>query len=773
MAKKAALTEVANTFNNTPTINANFDAVNDKFDNTLSRDGSAPNQMEADIDLNGNDLLNVKDISMTGDLTVGGVNISQSVQNSQEAAAASATAAANSATNSANSATESAASAAEAALYEGPWVDSVTALLADTSLTYTTGQPGTVAAGDIVRTRDGFAYEVQASGGSGHVATAGGVLLNVLPGADGAYSVKAFGAVGDGVTDDTSAVQSAADEGVAFIPTGDFLVSPDAITLASGSGIVGNGYNSKLILSGLGVLASATGADNLTFRGVHYTVAAGVSGSVSGDKTNALVLTECRNVQFTGNFVSKNIGSQVRFVSCRAVTCAANTFFAGVVGYGDDEGGAAGRNYYPQSGADIEFYGSESSFSLAGENGKSIVANNLCFSNKDIGIAINQLGGDRDIVVTGNIVSVLDDNFAFVQSAAAVNRRHGIMVGYNGATGKNYANGGSIIVQGNHISNTLWSGVYAQDGNLGASKHGFLISGNIINLVGRAGTYYGNLLSAIYLTNPGDGTIISGNIITQFRGSTSAAAGVKITGNSTTRANIEVSGNVIEDSSGAGMLFGSNANIVNIHGNRIAKTDFAGMYLLNADAEYDVSGNLFEMDADVRCIDSDGVHTLCCVKDNRFKLLSGSTTNEAVYLRHMGTSPDNFDVSGNRFEGAFASGIGTGSYLTAGRNHWPIYGNTFSGLTSAYDDLLFSSRCFVFGNKYIGTPRHSNSVIEGRIFEGTKAADRVHFYANKTEISGWSSGNFTPAVGDTAMYRDTVASGAVGAVFDGTGWTEF
>ena len=55
----------------------------------------------------------------------------------------------------------------------------VPTLLADTTLTYTAAQPGTVVAGDVVRTREeGFAYEVAASGATDqHVTTAGGVKL--------------------------------------------------------------------------------------------------------------------------------------------------------------------------------------------------------------------------------------------------------------------------------------------------------------------------------------------------------------------------------------------------------------------------------------------------------------------------------------------------------------------------------------------------------------------------------------------------------------------
>lgn len=107
---------------------------------------------------------------------------------------ASATASAASASASAASA---AASAASAALYDGPWLDTVAALIADTSLTYTPALPGTVVAGDYVKTRaEGFAGTVLASGtpvASPYIQTSGSVVLQMLPDGRGAYSTKSFG----------------------------------------------------------------------------------------------------------------------------------------------------------------------------------------------------------------------------------------------------------------------------------------------------------------------------------------------------------------------------------------------------------------------------------------------------------------------------------------------------------------------------------------------------------------------------------------------------
>lgn len=74
MAKQPTLTDVGSGFLSATTINNNNTNIETAFDNTLSRDGSSPNQMNADIDMNSNDLLNVKDIK-TQTLYIGGTAV--------------------------------------------------------------------------------------------------------------------------------------------------------------------------------------------------------------------------------------------------------------------------------------------------------------------------------------------------------------------------------------------------------------------------------------------------------------------------------------------------------------------------------------------------------------------------------------------------------------------------------------------------------------------------------------------------------------------------
>jgi hypothetical protein len=66
MAKKPTVITVATGYQATDTINDNFTNVRNAFDNTLSLDGSVPNAMEADLDMNGNDIINVSGLFING-----------------------------------------------------------------------------------------------------------------------------------------------------------------------------------------------------------------------------------------------------------------------------------------------------------------------------------------------------------------------------------------------------------------------------------------------------------------------------------------------------------------------------------------------------------------------------------------------------------------------------------------------------------------------------------------------------------------------------------
>jgi hypothetical protein len=74
MSKKASFSSLVAGWASALRLGVILNAINDKFDNTLSRDGSAPNAMQADLDMGNNDILNVNEFNVDS-LRVQGVAI--------------------------------------------------------------------------------------------------------------------------------------------------------------------------------------------------------------------------------------------------------------------------------------------------------------------------------------------------------------------------------------------------------------------------------------------------------------------------------------------------------------------------------------------------------------------------------------------------------------------------------------------------------------------------------------------------------------------------
>jgi hypothetical protein len=66
MAKKPNLINVTSGYASNTALNANFSALRDALDNTLSLDGSTPNAMNANLDMNGNEIINASGLQIEG-----------------------------------------------------------------------------------------------------------------------------------------------------------------------------------------------------------------------------------------------------------------------------------------------------------------------------------------------------------------------------------------------------------------------------------------------------------------------------------------------------------------------------------------------------------------------------------------------------------------------------------------------------------------------------------------------------------------------------------
>lgn len=77
MAKKPVITNVDSGFSSQSALNANFLSLQNAFDNTLSLDGSVPNAMQADLDINNNSIINAGVVE-TDSLILNGVPLTPS-----------------------------------------------------------------------------------------------------------------------------------------------------------------------------------------------------------------------------------------------------------------------------------------------------------------------------------------------------------------------------------------------------------------------------------------------------------------------------------------------------------------------------------------------------------------------------------------------------------------------------------------------------------------------------------------------------------------------
>jgi hypothetical protein len=66
MSKAPTLTNIASGYASNTQLNNNFNAIEQAFENTLSLDGSTPNAMGADLDMNGNQILNATGLTIEG-----------------------------------------------------------------------------------------------------------------------------------------------------------------------------------------------------------------------------------------------------------------------------------------------------------------------------------------------------------------------------------------------------------------------------------------------------------------------------------------------------------------------------------------------------------------------------------------------------------------------------------------------------------------------------------------------------------------------------------
>jgi hypothetical protein len=363
------------------------------------------------------------------------------------------------------------------------------------------------------------------------------------------FNVQAFGAKGDGATDDAAAINAAltaagAVKGSVYIPgTASFYRATDELVIPDGVTVFGDGYGSRVQIVTAGKNLFVAGNDTVV-RALRLKMTTG--NNLDLQKQNAVFIANKTNVAALDNWMelAGPASCGVQIYQGRNITVRGNIIYNGTWN-------ASGPS---ASAADILAYSNVS-------GGRYVIEGNYCLSNNSQGIAVDMLGFDQDVIITGNVCVTLDpatciDGGAWSEIASGGNRRHGIMVGYNDSS----VNGPRAVVSNNICRNTRWTGIYQQ----GQPSGPVLIANNLCS---RNGFDTANALSGgIYISSGDPYTLINANVIDEFQ-NTGAAVGAITINAPTTTAGPTISNNLIKDSALRGLAIVNQSARVSVVGN--------------------------------------------------------------------------------------------------------------------------------------------------------------------------------------------------------------
>lgn len=391
---------------------------------------------------------------------------------------------------------------------------------------------------------------------------------------NGIVTVTAYGAVGDGSTDSTAAIQAAltyasTSGGSVYVPGAPAAYRiTDEIIIPNGVTIFGDGYRSLIQTVTAGKNLLVAGHDTVV-RTLRLKMVAG--NNLNLQKQNAVYIADKTNVSVLDNWIELvDINCGVQIYTGRNITVRGNII------YGATGLALAGP---AASASDILAYS-------AGNGGRYIIEGNYCLSNNSQGIAVDLLGYDQDIVINANVCVTLDpatctQGGAWSEVASGGVRRHAIMVGYNNST----VNGPRTVVSNNICRNTTWTGIYQQ----GVPSGPVLIIGNMCS---RNGFDTGNSLSGgIYISAPTAHVVVDGNVIDEFQNTATNGVG-SITYNpaSVPAAGATLSNNTIRDSAGVGIYLVNNAARASVTNNTISGSVDNDIRLVNSAGLANVGG---------------------------------------------------------------------------------------------------------------------------------------------------------------------------------------
>jgi hypothetical protein len=282
---KVTLNTIGSRYGSIDALNDNFEALEEALENTLSRDGTTPNEMGADLDMNSHDIINVGEISVDG-LRIGGQPVTPGTLTYNGVVKETIVADAGQTVFDLSSITYA------------PYTNNLSVYIDgvyQNPSRYTETDSNTVTLSEGVHEGAVVDFQVMSLNDLGGTADAcnvtytpagsGAVTTTVCAKLKQTVSVKDFGAVGDGVTDDGSAFVAAATHiasvggGTINIPTGTYRLNqqwqlPANVSIKAEPAVkIIRGHGYSIITNGFGyntssVIPAYEGNSNITIDGL-------------------------------------------------------------------------------------------------------------------------------------------------------------------------------------------------------------------------------------------------------------------------------------------------------------------------------------------------------------------------------------------------------------------------------------------------------------------------------------------------------------------------
>jgi polygalacturonase len=284
MAKKPTISTISSGYASNTQLNNNFSALRTGFDNTLSLDGSTPNAMNADLDMNSNDILNANRL-YTDELILSGTVVTP-----VGLTASGASVVTDQFTGDGSTTAYVLSYAPQIKDHTGVFIDGVYQnkagySIAGTTLTFTEAPPLNSAI-EVQIFRSLLTGTTPATNVSYNQGGTGAVDRTAQVKLQESVSVKDFGAVGDGVADDTVNIQAAIDAvnsvggGIVNVPVGTYMVNAATYVnmKANVTLFIARGAELKAITNNLAVysVVRATNVNNWSIVG---------NGKITGERT--------------------------------------------------------------------------------------------------------------------------------------------------------------------------------------------------------------------------------------------------------------------------------------------------------------------------------------------------------------------------------------------------------------------------------------------------------------------------------------------------------